>query len=109
MEMSKVRAAFTADAELRLFAIGGGASEQVAQALANLLQVKVVAFTDARIQFRIEVIAETGPDDKPVLSKRILATPRFSSGPPFVFNNFDEMVSADAAKTGRLEVQPRRP
>jgi hypothetical protein len=109
VQISKVRAAFAADAEIRLFAIGGGASEQFAQALANLLQVKVLAFTDGRIQFRIEVIANADPDGKPVLAKRILVTPRFSSGPPFVFNNFEQMVSEDAAKTGKVIALPQRP
>jgi len=44
-----------------------------------------------------------------VISKRILAQPRFTTGAPFVFNNFEQMVTEDAAKTGRIVVLPRRP
>jgi len=109
LAMNDVRSAFAADAEVRLYCIGdGGASEQVPQTLANLLQVKVIAFTDARIEFRVEVIEGAEVGNKPALSKRILATPRFTGGSPFVFNNFEQMVTEDAAKTGKLIVLPRR-
>ena len=109
MSIPDIQAAFATDAELRLFCIGeSGASEQLAQTLANLLQVKIIAFTDARIEFRVEVLEGAEVNNKPVLSKRILATPRFSDGSPFVFNNFEQMVTEDAAKTGKFIVLPRR-
>jgi len=108
--MEEVRAAFAANAEMRLFCIGpSGATEQFAQALANLLQVKVIAFTDARIEFRAEVLEGASVGNRPVISKRILAQPRFTTGAPFVFNNFEQMVTEDAAKTGRIVALPRRP
>jgi hypothetical protein len=106
--LADVRAAFTANAELRLFCIGRGANEQIVQTLANLLQVKIIAFTDAIIAFRVEVLEGATVGNRPTLSKRILATPRFSSGAPFVYNNFEQMVTEDAAKTGKLTILPRR-
>lgn len=108
LAMDDVASAFAEDAELRLFCIGeSGASEQVAQTLANLLQVKVLAFTDARIAFKVEVLEGAEVGNKPALSKRILATPRFGTQ-SFVFNNFEQMVTEDAAKTGRIIALPRR-
>ena len=56
LSMDDVRSGLASDAEVRLYCIGEGASENIAHALANLLQVKVIAFTDAHIDFRVEVI-----------------------------------------------------
>jgi hypothetical protein len=104
LKMDDVRASFAQDAELRLFCIGDGATESLAQALANLFQVKVVSFTDAKIKFRVEVIEGA----EPALTKKILVTPRLSTN-PFEFDFFDQMVTEDAAKTGKFIVSPRRP
>jgi hypothetical protein len=102
IKFDEVRGTFSEGAELRLFCIGdSGASESLAQSLANLFQIKVVSFTDARIKFQVE---ESGG----ALTKKILATPRFSTSAPFVFDNFAQMVSEDAAKTGRFVANPRR-
>jgi hypothetical protein len=107
MTMNDVRAAFAKDAELRLFCMGDGATENIAQTLANLLQVKVIAFTDARLKFSVEVLEGAEVNGKPALSKRISASPRFSGGSPYLFNNFEQMVTEDAAKTGKLVVRPK--
>ena len=107
LSMDDARSAFAADAELRLYCIGGGASENIPQTLANLLQIKVVAFTDARIKFRVEVIEGAEIFSRPALSKRVVVTPRFGTA-SFVFNNFEQMVTEDAARTGRLVRLPRR-
>ena len=85
-----------------MFCIGDGASEQMAQTLANLLQVKVLAFTDARIEFRVEVL-EGADDRQQSCALETDSRSRLASAPtPFVFNNFEQMVTEDAAKTGRL-------
>lgn len=107
LSLDDVRPAFASDAELRLYCIGDKATENFAQELANLFQVKVIAFTDARIEFRVEVIEGEEVFNKPALSKRVVATPRFGTA-AFVFNNFEEMVTEDAAKTGRIVRLPRR-
>jgi hypothetical protein len=107
LSMDDARSAFAADAELRLFCIGDGATEQFPQTLANLLQIRVVAFTDARLAFKVEVIEGAEISGRPALSKRIVVTPRFSTS-FFEFNNFEQMVTEDAAKTGRLVRLPRR-
>jgi hypothetical protein len=75
--------------------------------LANLLQIKVVAFTDARIAFKVEVIEGAEISGRPALSKRVVVTPRFGTS-FFDFSNFEQMVTEDAAKTGRLVRLPRR-
>ncbi|MET0500342.1 MAG: hypothetical protein ABW172_02340 [Candidatus Binatia bacterium] len=106
LTMDDIRSAFARDAELRLYCVGDKATEAIAQALANLLQVKVIAFTDARIEFRVEVIEGAEVSNRPVLSKRIVATPAFGTA-SFVFNNFEQMVTEDAAKTGKIVRLPR--
>ena len=68
----------------------------------------MIGFADVRIEFRVEVIEGAEVNNRPALSKLILVTSRFSSGPPFVFNNFEQMVAEDAAKTGKLVAMPRR-
>lgn len=108
LSMDDVRSAFTKDAEIRLFCIGrDGANEEFAQTLANLMQVKVVACTDAAIQFKVELIEGADEGNRPALVKQILATPRFSSQ-PFVYDNFGQMLTDDAAKAGRIVALPRR-
>ena len=106
LSISDIRAAFAPGAELRLFGIGNGFSENIAQALANLLQVKVIAFTDARIEFRVEVIEGAEVFGKPALSKRVVVTPRPGEA-VYVYNNFEQMVTEDAAKTGKIIRLPR--
>ena len=106
LSMDDVRSGLAPDAEVRLYCIGEGASENFVQALANLLQVKVIAFTDARIEFRVEVIEGAEIFNRPALSKRVVVTPRLGSA-TFVFNNFEQMVTEDAAKTGRVVALPR--
>jgi len=106
LPITDVRAAFAPGAELRLFCICDTASEELAQALANLLQVKVIAFTDARIEFRVEIIEGAEVFGKPTLSKRVVVTP--SGGEAvYVYNNFEQMVTEDAAKTGKIIRLPR--
>jgi hypothetical protein len=104
IKLDDVRAAFAADGELRLYCMGDRAEESLAQALANLLQVRVISFTDSRIEFRTELIEGA----EPAMPVKILATPPFSPN-PFVFENFEQMVKEDASKTGRFIAYPRRP
>ena len=106
VSINDVRAALAPGAELRLFCIGDGASENLAQALANLLQVKVIAFTDARIEFRVEVIEGAEVFNEPALSKRVVVTP-LPGQAVYVYNNFEQMVTEDAAKTGKIIRLPR--
>jgi hypothetical protein len=108
IKMEDVRSSFAQDAELRLFCIGNGATESLAQGLANLFQVKVVSFTDATIKFRVEVIEGTEVSNVPALTKKILVRPRFGTA-LFEFDFFDQMITEDAAKTGRFMAYPRRP
>jgi polyhydroxyalkanoate synthesis regulator phasin len=108
MKLEDVRTTFAADAEVRLFCIGDKATESLAQTLSNLFQVKVLSFTDARIEFRVEIIEGAEVFNQPALTKKIVATPQFSTV-PFVFDNFEQMVTEDAAKTGRFISHPRRP
>jgi len=104
--LSRIRDSFTSDAEMRLWVMPDGATEMIAQTLANLFQVKVVAFTPSKIAFKAEVI-NIGTT-RPTITKQIEATPKFSTN-PFTFDNFEQMVTEDAAKTGRIVRLPQRP
>jgi hypothetical protein len=68
-----------------------------------------MSFTRARIEFRVEIIEGAEVSNQPAMTRKILVTPQFSTGDPSVFDNFEQMVSEDAARTGRFIAYPRRP